>query len=74
MANWLNDAVINTDQNLRLQYLAGLGLNLYESAAIYRAMIADTSYPEHLFDGSPGTIDELRAYIEGSLSASRTGS
>ena len=73
MASWLNDAAINTDRNLRLQYLAGLGLNLYESAAIYRAMIADTVYPEHLFDGSPATIDKLRAYIDGSLSASRTG-
>ncbi|MBI2828228.1 MAG: fused MFS/spermidine synthase, partial [Acidobacteria bacterium] len=74
MANWMKDAAINTDRNLRLQYLAGLGLNLYKSAAIYRAMIADTSYPEHLFDGSPATIDELRAHIDGSLSGSRTGS
>src|SRR4029079_10330773 len=31
MKAWLKDAAINTDRNLRLQYLAGLGLNLYQS-------------------------------------------
>jgi spermidine synthase len=71
MANWLSDAVINTDRNLRLQYLAGLGLNLYQSAAIYQRMIADTRYPEHLFEGSPEKLQALRAQIERSLNASR---
>ena len=28
---WLADAVINRDRNLRLQFLAGMGLNLYQS-------------------------------------------
>ena len=32
---WLADAKINQDRNLRLQFLAGLGLNLYESDVIY---------------------------------------
>ena len=36
MENWLRDAQINTDRNLKLQFLAGLGLNLYQSDAIYR--------------------------------------
>jgi spermidine synthase len=71
MANWLKDAAINTDRNLRLQYLAGLGLNLYQSAAIYQNMIAGTRYPEHLFEGSPATLQALRGQIERSLSASR---
>ena len=71
MANWLRDAAINTDRNLRLQYLAGLGLNLYQSASIYQNMIAETRYPEHLFEGSQGTLDALRAQIERSLNASR---
>jgi spermidine synthase len=71
MANWLRDAVINTDRNLRLQYLAGLGLNLYQSAPIYQHMIADTKYPEHLFAGSQSTLDGLRTRIEQSLNASR---
>ena len=33
---WLADAMINRDRNLRLQYLAGLGLNLYQSEADLR--------------------------------------
>ena len=60
-------ATINTDRNLRLQYLAGLGLNLYESDPIYRSMIRDVRYPEQLFEGSPETLQALRARIEASL-------
>jgi spermidine synthase len=71
MANWLKDAAINTDRNLRLQYLAGLGLNLYQSATIYRNMIAETQYPEHLFSGSERTLTELRTFIGRTLAASR---
>jgi len=73
MRNWLKDAVINTDRNLRLQYLAGLGLNLYQSNAIYQRMIADVRYPDRLFTGTPQTLDALRQAIERSLSASRPG-
>jgi spermidine synthase len=73
MQNWLNDAAINTDRNLRLQYLAGLGLNLYQSNAIYQRMIADVRFPDRLFTGTPETLDALRAEIERSLSASRPG-
>jgi spermidine synthase len=68
MATWLSDAIINTDRNLKLQYLAGLGLNLYQSDAIYKSMIRDSRYPEDLFEGSPETLSSLRARIEGSLS------
>ena len=46
------------------EILAGLGLNLYQSASIYRNMIAEARYPEHLFQGSPRTLDELRAAKE----------
>ena len=71
MTGWLKDAAINTDRNLRLQYLAGLGLNLYQSAAIYRNMIVDTKFPEDLFEGSPETLQALRGRVESSLAQSR---
>jgi spermidine synthase len=67
MANWLKDAQINTDSNLKLQFLAGLGLNLYQSDAIYQAMKRDAKYPDYLFDGSPETLQELRTRIEANL-------
>ena len=61
---WLSDAQINRDRNLRLQYLAGLGLNLYQSDAIYADMLKHaTRFPDELFIGSPATIQALRAGI-----------
>jgi spermidine synthase len=67
MQAWLSDAIINTDRNLKLQYLAGLGLNLYQSDAIYQAMKQDAKYPEGLFDGSPEMLQQLRSKIEANL-------
>jgi spermidine synthase len=67
MQNWLSDAIINTDRNLKLQYLAGLGLNLYRSDAIYKAMIRDVRYPEQLFEGSETTLKSLRNKIDLSI-------
>ena len=65
LAPWLADAQINFDRNLRLQYLAGLGLNLYQSGPIYAEMIASASkFPEGLFVGSPGKMQELREQFE----------
>ena len=67
MQRWLSDAIINTDRNLKLQYLAGLGLNLYQSDAIYQAMKQDARYPEDLFEGTPQTLLELRGKMEANL-------
>jgi len=49
---WLSDAAINRDRNLRLQYLAGLGLNLYESGPIYSEILRYRRPPAGLFIGS----------------------
>ena len=67
MANWLKDAQINTDKNLKLQYLAGLGLNLYQSDAIYKAMSRESKYPDELFAGSPDTLSALKSRITAAL-------
>jgi spermidine synthase len=63
LAPWLRDAQINRDRNLRLQYLAGMGLNLYESGPIYAQMISHAQYPDDLFTGSPETLQALREAI-----------
>ena len=61
---WLADAAINRDRNLRLQFLAGMGFNLYESDVIYAGMLQYAGrYPDELFTGSPATLDRLRAGI-----------
>jgi spermidine synthase len=67
MSGWLKGASLNRDRNLRLQYLAGLGLNLYQSDAIYRNMIKESRYPEGLFSGSPQTLTALRQTIDEAL-------
>jgi spermidine synthase len=64
LAPWLADAIINRDRNLRLQYLAGMGFNLYQSEAIYADMLQYSRYPEGLFVGSDATKQTLRAAIQ----------
>jgi len=64
LEDWLKDAQINTDRNLRLQYLAGMGLNAYQGAAIYNDILSYRKFPEDLFVGSPERKLQLRAKIE----------
>jgi spermidine synthase len=61
---WLADAMINHDRNLRLQYLAGMGLNLYQSGPIYSNMLQFARYPEQMFTGRPETLAALRDGIQ----------
>jgi spermidine synthase len=56
---WLTDAEINTDRNLRLEYLAGLGNNVYD-AMIYQHMLGFRRFPEEMFAASPEWMDRLR--------------
>jgi spermidine synthase len=63
LAPWLADATINRDRNLRLQYLAGMGFNLYQSEAIYADMLQYSQFPKDLFVGSDATLQQLRAAI-----------
>ena len=63
MKAYLADAQINRDRDLRLQYLAGLGLNLYQSGPIYAEILRHKKYPEGLFSGSPETMEKLREAI-----------
>src|SRR6185312_3249126 len=57
---WLADAQINRDRNLRLQFLAGEGLNLYDQAGIFSQMVQYRRYPEGLFTGTPEQITRIR--------------
>lgn len=61
LREWLADAQINRDRNLRLQYLAGLGVNKYEQASIYREILGYRRVPDGLFVGSPERIAALHA-------------
>jgi spermidine synthase len=61
---WLEGAEINRDSNLRLQYLAGLGLNRNLSKVIYRAIAAHRAFPEDLFVGSDTQRQVLKVMLQ----------
>lgn len=60
LAAWLKDATINTDRNLRLQYLAGIGLNQYTEAAIFQEIAKYRRFPESLFVADQAWQNQLR--------------
>lgn len=66
LQSWLRGAEINRDRNLRLQYLAGLGLNKNLADAIYGRILQEAKYPSGLFRASPGRAQLLRAAFENS--------
>jgi spermidine synthase len=64
LAGWMKDAAITRDRNLRLQYLAGMGLNLRQSGTIYNNMLGYRRQPTGLFLGAPATLAALYEMIE----------
>jgi spermidine synthase len=65
LAEWLRGAVINRDRNLRMLYLAGVALNLDDSAAIYADMLAYRRFPADIFISAEGRVDLLREAMDG---------
>jgi spermidine synthase len=63
MPEYLRDAPINYDRNLRLQYLAGLGLNQRAATTIYNEIVRERRYPEGLFAGTPEELARLRQLV-----------
>ena len=64
---WLRGAAINRDADLRLQYLAGSGLNEHAAGRIYAAMLQGPfRFPSDVFLGSEQTLEDLeRAMLAG---------
>ena len=56
---WLEGAEINHDRDLRLQYLAGWGINTSLEDYMYRQMLGYRRTPRNLFTGSPEEIAML---------------
>jgi spermidine synthase len=63
LAPWLAGAEINRDLNLRLQYLAGMGLNLDERDSIYESIMKHRQVSSWPFAGSQETLETLRRMI-----------
>ena len=56
LREWIRGAQINHDRNLRLQYLAGLGVNANLADEIYNQMLSPAKFPDNLITGSPAAI------------------
>jgi spermidine synthase len=64
---WIEGAAINSDRNLRLQYLAGFGFNKNIGTEIRDSMLRYRQFPADLFTGDASTVELLRSLImEGS--------
>jgi spermidine synthase len=62
---YLAGAQINEDLNMRLQYLAGMGLNYDKPVVIYNDMLSFRKFPDDIFTGS----EELRSVLRYSLAS-----
>ena len=65
LKGWLADAQVNGDRDLRLQYLARLGLNEHSGDEIYREMLDYRTYPDDIVVAIEGTVDDLKAAMSG---------
>jgi hypothetical protein len=60
LRDWTKNAQINRDNNLRLQYLAGMYFNSYLSTKILQSILSYYRFPEDLFVGSGQNINFLK--------------
>ena len=60
LKGYLADAQVNRDRNLRLQYLAGLGVNAYEQASIYHDIVRNGRWTPGIFVGKDSTVRKLQ--------------
>ncbi|HEY2842290.1 MAG TPA: fused MFS/spermidine synthase, partial [Bryobacteraceae bacterium] len=63
LRQWLSTAQINRDIDLRLQYLAGMGVNNTSASYIASEMARVRQFPPDLFTGSPETIGQLQGSL-----------
>lgn len=60
LQEWIRGAQINHDRNLRLQYLAGLGVNANLADQIYNEMLRPAKFPDNLMSGTPESTAAMR--------------
>jgi spermidine synthase len=67
LARWLEDAQINRDLNMRLQYLAGLSLEQQHEQEIFQTLADHRRYPEDMIS-APGWVHyRLKRLLRGEL-------
>ena len=64
LKEWSRGAQINTDRNLRLQYLAGMWLNSNMGERILSGILAYYRFPDRTFVGSPEASPALKQALK----------
>jgi spermidine synthase len=64
MKGWVENAQINTDRNLRLQYLAGMSFNSFEATKILQGILKYYKFPEDIFKGSSQRIEQMQTALQ----------
>jgi len=64
LGKWMENAEINTDRNLRLQYLAGMSVNSYMATEILNGILKYYQFPEDVFTGSSQRIKEMKMALQ----------
>lgn len=64
LTGWLTGTPINRDRNLRMQYLAGLGMDYDDAATIFSSMTANARFPTGVFTSAEGRLDSLKRIWE----------
>ncbi len=60
LAPMLTNVPVNDDMNMRLQYMAGLGLNSADAPGIYRDILSYRKFPDDLLSGRGEGVELLR--------------
>jgi len=63
LRQWMRTAQINRDRNLRLQYLAGLGLNVNAGPEIFQQITHSRQFPNDVFTGSPEAMQPIQQMV-----------
>ena len=67
LRSYFAGARINDDMNLRLQYLAGLGVNSMAFQKVSSEVMSYRRFPDDLFRGSDARINALRTLLRAKL-------
>ena len=65
LREWMRDAQINRDRNLRLQYLAGLAPNAQGAVEIYHEILKFRRLPDYIVSASQDRAKLLKAALRG---------
>jgi spermidine synthase len=63
LRNYLADAQLNRDRNLRLQYLAGMAVNHYDQSKIYSDLQTNGGWLDGVFTGDEVTLAALKSDV-----------